>query len=365
MTTNNGAYELLDKLEGIVDGARRQMRSSLGLERPPRILPMRGFGTPDGVRVLARVLESRRTGRRMPGRRWRKAFRRWATLEIPDSRIQLRWRDRRWETRSDEEGYIDVTVPAPERIGSGWQSLQLRLVGSRYPDVGTSLRVMVIGPEHDFGVISDIDDTVIDTGVSNVLNLVKSFVYELPQEKQPFPGIDELYRALHHGPDGSSSNPLFYVSSSPMNLYEHLERTFERHGLPEGPLLLRDWGFDRTGMSPNGGHDHKLAKIESVMERTGRLPMILLGDSGQHDPELYREVVERYPDRVLAVAIRDVTPDRRDREVAAIGETIEASGVPFLATSRTEEIASFLAARGFVAASAVDEVAAEAKERAA
>ena len=363
MSRSNRAYRLLDRIEDAVDGAHRALRLKLGLRREPRILPMKGFGVPKGVRVLARVLEDRGTG----GGRWTRAFRRWATLEIPDARVEIRWRDRRWEARTDEEGYLDVTVPAPERVEAGWNDLRLRLVSSDYPDVTSPLRALVVGAEHDFGVISDLDDTIIDTGVSSTLALIKSWVYELPSEKDPFPGIDELYRALHRGADGDSGNPLFYVSSSPMNLYEHLERVFERHHLPEGPLLLRDWGFDHEGLSPDGGHEHKFEKAKRILEQTGSLPFVLIGDSGQHDPELYQRLVEAFPGRITAVAIRSVGPDSssaRSTEVRTIGEAIETAGVPFLATDRTEAMARFLAQRGFVTTDTIEEVRREAEHAA-
>ncbi|MAQ15819.1 MAG: hypothetical protein CMN30_13615 [Sandaracinus sp.] len=353
-------FRFLDRIEDTLDGASRRLRRTLGRTRPPRILPMRGFGVPQGVRILARVLEDRGEG----GNRWQKAYRRWATRELPGVPVEIHWRDRRWQARTDEEGYLDVTLPAPDRVEGGWHDVQLRLADARYPDTTATLRALVVGAEHDFGVLSDIDDTVIDTGVASSMNLLKSYFYDTASDKEPFPGIDELYRGLHAGRDGSGSNPMFYVSSSPMNLYEHLDRTFDRHRLPEGPLLLRDWGLDHQGFSPNGAHDHKLEKAERILERTGDLPFVLIGDSGQHDPELYLELVKRNPRRIAAVAVRDVTPDRRDAEVREIGESIEAQGVPFLAAGDTAEMARFFAERGFVAPATVDEVKSEA-ERAA
>lgn len=353
MTTRNTAYRILERAEDLVDGAYDRLRSLLGLSDPPRILPMKGFGEPAKVRVLARVLEDRGGP---DGGRWRRAFRRWATREMAGLRVDVRWRDRRWQAVSDDEGYIDISVPAPDRTDEGWHTLQLEVAEDGYPSVSAEARVLVVGPAHDFGVISDIDDTVIDTGATNALSLLKSFIYQLPAEKEPFPGIDELYRALRRGPGGTSANPLFYVSSSPMNLYEHLAALFESSGIPEGPLMLRDWGFSREGLSPDGGHEHKVDKVRAIMEQTGRLPFVLIGDSGQHDPELYRKICEEHAGRVTAIAIRDVTAPERDREVAEIGRAIEAMGVPFCAAETTADLARFFAERGLVQRDAVAEV---------
>jgi len=275
-------------------------------------------------------------------------------------RVEIAWRDRRWVATTDEEGYVDLSVPAPERVQPGWHTVKLRVVSDGYANVTQAAEVAVVGPKHDYGVISDIDDTIIDTGVANLFSLVKSFVYELPAEKRPFPGVGELYRALFGGPGGSGTNPFFYVSSSPLNLYEHLETLFEKTGLPPGPLLLRDWGWTRQGPSPDGGHAHKLEKARAILEQTGDLRFVLVGDSGQRDPELYRDLVEAHRERILAVAIRDVTPDARDREVRELGEDIEAMGVPFVSAESSDELARFFASRGLIAEHAVREVAAEA-----
>ena len=366
MTDVNLAFAVLQRVEDTLTGARRALRRRAGVTKPPRILPMKGFGARDGVRMRARVLEDRsaddasRQGNDQRLSRWRLAFRRWSTLEIPRARIEIQWRDKRWQAITSEEGYIDIVVPAPSGAPSGWNDVSLRIVDDGYRETVCAARVFVVGDPHDFGIISDIDDTVINTGAASVLSLATSFVYELPSEKKPFPGIDELYRALHAGSDRKGRNPVFYVSSSPFNLYEHLETLFDNEDMPEGPLLLRDWGFDFRGLTPDGSHEHKVEKVRDILKQTGDLRFVLLGDTGQQDPELYRRIVEEYPRRIAMVAVRDVSGPRRDAKVSALGEAIEAQGVPFVAVETTASIARALAERGFIPEVAAAEVAAAA-----
>ena len=113
------------------------------------------------------------------------------------------------------------------------------------------------------------------------------------------------------GPRARADNPIFYVSSSPWNLYEHLDEFLALHRIPAGPLLLRDWGLSRHGFAPGGGHSHKLDKIRGVLETFERLPFILIGDSGQEDAEHYRTIVREFPGRIRCVYIRNVPLTRR------------------------------------------------------
>ena len=51
------------------------------------------------------------------------------------------------------------------------------------------------------------------------------------------------------------------------------------------------------------------------------LGVVLVGDCGERDPEIYRQVVLRHPGRVFAVYVRDVAPERHDA-VRAISEEL-------------------------------------------
>lgn len=44
------------------------------------------------------------------------------------------------------------------------------------------------------------------------------------------------------------------------------------------------------------------------MTELPQIRWILVGDDGQHDPEIYDRIAHRYPDRIRVVAIRELTP---------------------------------------------------------
>ena len=173
----------------------------------------------------------------------------------------------------------------------------------------------------------------------------------------------QFYEALRQGRTGSAGNPIFYVSSSPWNLYEHLDEFLGLHRIPAGPLLLRDWGLSRTGFAPGGGHGHKLEKIRGLMEALAPLPFLLIGDSGQEDAEHYRTIVREFPGRVRCVYIRNVWHHSgREAELAAIAAEIQAAGSQMLMVDDTVTAARHAASQGWIHWREVAEVQAHQRE---
>ena len=206
------------------------------------------------------------------------------------------------------------------------------------------------------------DDTVIRSYASNFWKIARLTLLKNARTRLPFEGVSAFYNALAAGPGGdwarspaslepdadpaAPPNPIYYVSSSAWNLYE-LFRVFLRvNGLPDGPILLRDMGID-TNMFVAGGHDHKLVKIERIFESTGDLPFVLIGDSGQDDPKLYRDAVRQHPGRVRAIYIRDVR-DRTRFDVRRIAREVTAEGVPMELVPDTVAAANHAADLGLI-----------------
>ena len=99
--------------------------------------------------------------------------------------------------------------------------------------------------------------------------------------------------------------------------------------IPEsaGPLLLGDFGLDDEKLIHSPHDEHKHQQIQRVFDTYPSLPFVLIGDSGQRDPEIYLEVVRTAPARVKAVIIRDVTTPQRDSAVQKIAASIAELGL--------------------------------------
>jgi phosphatidate phosphatase APP1 len=351
-----------DTTERVLDRLKFSAKWRYHLWDHLRVQPYRGFGTRgdgsgDGgsLYLRGRVLDDRRPEKPSPGQpTWRNALstlRRVESDEIPDARVRLELEgEPPRHATTDEDGffYFDVrretAWPDPERV---WQEMRVALEApvpdaSNAEDATEPARVIVPHTEEaDFAVVSDLDDTVIRTGATNKLQMARVILLNNASTRAPFPGVGALYRALAEGPDAESHNPIFYVSSSPYNLYDMFQGFFEAQNIPPGPLFLKDYGITAEHFFKTGHGKHKTERVERLVETYPDLRFVLVGDSGQHDPEIYRQVVgDHGPEHIRAVFIRDVTSPERDAEVHAIARQVERMGVPMFLVEDTAEAAA-------------------------
>lgn len=210
-------------------------------------------------------------------------------------------------------------------------------------------------------VVSDIDDTVMRTGVGNKLGMLWRLFVADARSRVAFPGVAAFYRALHDGACGGEDNPVLYVSRAPWGTYDMLTAFFRMHHIPVGPeLFLREWGLSWRHPFPRKARDHKRELIGNMLALYPDLPFVLVGDSGQHDPEVYADVVREHPGRVRAVYIRNVSPaPSRAAEIEALARAVTSAGSTLVLASDTVAMAEHAAALGLVGPGTVDEVARE------
>jgi phosphatidate phosphatase APP1 len=338
-------------LETWFDRLRFEFKRRTGRIGPIEILPYRGHGTRDKLFFKGRVLEMVGTAPPSAGdsrrRNLRNIVRRFLSSEIPHARVRASHGGSELEAVADEEGFFDLRFDLEERLegDSGWHPVEIELLWPRTGEAGARARGSVlVAADARFGVISDLDDTVVRSSVTDLLRMVRIVLLSNAHTRLPFEGVADFYRALQLGSSGEELNPIFYVSSSPWNLYDMLEDFLNVHGVPAGPLFLKDW-------SPTTLRDHdrhKLGVIRMLLATYTDLPFILIGDSGERDPEIYRQVVREYPGRVRAIYIRDVTTRERDAAVHAIADELKNIGVEMLLTADTVEAAEHAAEKGLI-----------------
>jgi phosphatidate phosphatase APP1 len=347
-----GLTRAVREVEAIVDWVQYRKRGS----GPYRIVPYRGHGTPGRFHLKGRVLQGEpippASTFDTPLRNLLHTVRRLESDEVPAARVRARVGEEVQEVLADDEGYFQLSLAAdaPATDCEVWRPVELELVDppEESPLGRTTGYVLVPPTQARFGVVSDIDDTVVRTDVTSLLSMLRLVFLTNAHTRLPFEGVAAFYRALHRGDAGDCTNPIFYVSSSPWNLYDLLQEVFEVHGIPPGPVFLKEYGLRHDLLSSRGHHEHKLGAIEHILATHPDLSFILLGDSGQQDPEIYHEVVRRHPGRVLAIYIRDVSEDARDVQIAAITRELAAAGVDMVLTPDTVGAARHAAARGFI-----------------
>ncbi|MGL4832733.1 MAG: App1 family protein [Propionibacteriaceae bacterium] len=201
-------------------------------------------------------------------------------------------------TVADEDGYFDLRVPQ-HGLEPGWHTITIKTPYS----AGDEARILVVSDNATFGVISDIDDTVISTLLPRPLIAAwNSFV--LPENaRKPVEGMADLFQSIEAKlPD----TPVFYISTGSWDTSDFLHRFLTHNGYPDGPMLLSDWGPTNTGWF-RSGTEHKRRALRELARDLPNIRWLLIGDDGQHDPHLYREFANDHPTKVRAIAIRELT----------------------------------------------------------
>ncbi|MEA5455687.1 phosphatase domain-containing protein [Sinomonas sp. JGH33] len=290
----------------------------------PEVVAYRGYGTTTRVRILARVLygapglhriganTTREPSRGRDGCRpgWSEArpqgwtgtenvrgWRAFTSVPIEHSVVTIEIGDTTQTARADFGGVVDAMVDVT--LEPGWHPVRLSADGA-VPAVG---QVLVVDPATTFGIVSDIDDTVMVTALPRpFLALWNTFVLS-ERARTPTPGMSVLLdRLAARHPEA----PVMYLSTGPWNAAPTLSRFLGRNLYPAGPLLLTDWG-----MTPDSwfrsGREHKARNLARLAAEFPDVKWLLIGDNGQHDEAIYAEFARRHPESVAAVAIRELT----------------------------------------------------------
>jgi phosphatidate phosphatase APP1 len=362
---------LLNALSGVedkFDKARFLLKRNLGALGPFAILPYYGYGNHETVHIMGRLLEDE--GLDQPEEDdpvWKNLytmFKRYESDEITNARLRASFQGQTKEITKDSEGYFEVVFNTNEKLPENqiWHSIDFELLDQIIEDQGevkSTGEVMVPGERAQFGVISDVDDTILVSKSSDLIQKGKLTFLKNAKTRMPFEGVAAFYRALQKGSDGNRFNPIFYVSSSPWNLYDLLVRFCENNDIPKGPFLLRDMGLTKDKFIKSGHMNHKVEKVERIFRMYPDLSFILVGDSGQKDAEIYQKVVNDYPDKVLAIYIRDVSPEEktgRDGKVKKIAQTVKIHGIDMLLCQDTEDAAHHAIQKGYIPGDALSKV---------
>jgi len=313
----------LARLEYRFHSWRERRARSRGLQ--PTVTPFPGYAGVDWVRVLGRVLivppvPQRGSGEYASVRGWRS----FAAVPVGFAQVRITVAGIAHEVVADRGGVIDTVLTGS--LEPGWQTLTMSVEDGEPVET----RVFVVGPDVRFGVVSDIDDTVMVTALPRpLLAAWNSFVVD-EHARQPVPGMAVLMERLVRDRPGT---PVIYLSTGAWNIAPTLIRFLRRHLFPPGAMLLTDWGptHDRWFRS---GKDHKLSNLRRIAAEFPDVQWLLIGDDGQHDDELYTTFTSEHPENVVGVAIRRLSPAEA---VLAGGRTAvndhSAAAVPWVSES--------------------------------
>ena len=325
-------------LEGKLTQRRRDQKMQSGVFRGMNVLVYRGYvADGDVVRVRVRVVEVPE----LPGDSripyWDVAqanVRRHAALAIVGVEVTLTIGEHSAIAVTDSHGFASFALPVP-KLQAGWHDAHAVTTpiedGESASGTGQVVKPNGRAP---FLVISDIDDTILLTGLTEGLAMVARTVLREAEERRAIPGMSALYRGLERGlpTRGGNRRPtpaFFYVSTGSWSFYPLLQQFTELRDFPQGPMFLTDWGPTERYLRRSGA-EHKRTAIRRLLESYPDTTFVLIGDSGQRDPATYAEMAQEFPGRVALILIRQVGDDDEDRnvEVRERASALREEGIP-------------------------------------
>jgi phosphatidate phosphatase APP1 len=261
------------------------------------VIPYTGYGSTTWLRVLGRVLLAKGSQRHADtptGRGWRNFI----SVPVENADVRVNIGERSYAAQADRSGIIDVVIDVD--LEPGWHRIGLSTDGSA---VAPTL-VVVVAAETTFGVVSDIDDTVMVTALPRPLLAAWHTFVVNEHARATTPGMPVLYERLTSRYGGA---PLIYLSTGAWNVAPTLTRFLSRNLYPAGALLLTDWGPTPERWF-RSGREHKRSSLDRLAREFPQIKWLLVGDDGQRDESIYRDFVAQHPDNVAAVCIRRLTP---------------------------------------------------------
>ncbi len=305
----------------------------------PGIIGFGGYGSAERARVLGRVLVSPRGGERswlLEKRGWRPFF----DTQAPFEPVVVKLGNALQLLRTDSGGYIDAHLEG-HGLGSGWHEATVHLVhrsdfrrhekqlaqageGGKLAALGlesglrlsrpTRIPIRIVGPEETAGVISDVDDTVLVSMVPHKLLALRYAFVDKVSSRQAVPGMSHFLRVLQKDiprlqPSESKQQrvPLMFLSTGAWNTITALRHFLRSGNFSRATVLLRPWGISARGL-PLSGPVFKHSELDALVQMLPHVKWLLVGDNGQHDPEIFTEFGRKHPDSLAAIAIRTLLP---------------------------------------------------------
>lgn len=328
-----------------------------------KIVPFIGFGNAENTYISGEVVEENGISKPIEGRgKWHNIIamvRRYTGNEIEGIKVEVSYRGMRQLVKTDKYGIFHCHFRHDySESGKVWQNFVVTANDGDNSDSAEG-EVMILSEGPQFGIISDIDDTILISYATNKLMKLRLMLLNNAHTRMPFEGVSAFYNALQQGISGNEFNPVFYVSNSEWNLYDLLYEFIDFHRIPKGPLFLRELAIRvlRPWKLREVNRNHKMEVITRLFSVYKDMKFILIGDSGQKDPEIYSEIVTNFPGRVLAIYIRDVGIAEKVSKVKVLSERIrDEFRTEMLLVRDTEAAAMHAIENGYIARDYIDSI---------
>jgi phosphatidate phosphatase APP1 len=227
---------------------------------------------------------------------------------FPHTRLKLQWGNQQLRTEADGEGFFTFEWVSDFEVTAGWHPVTVESLDANSVVTGRGTGRLYVPHSTQYVFVSDIDDTVMVSHSATTFRRLWELLFRNPRTRRQFQHQSEFYQALAHAQtEAATPNPFFYVSSSEWNLYDYLAEFFTHNHLPEGIFLLSELKtireLFRSGQTKHAG---KQVRIERLLNVFPKQQFVLLGDNSQKDPHIYTSIANKFPQRILAIYIRQV-----------------------------------------------------------
>ncbi|MDR3128576.1 MAG: dihydrofolate reductase [Bifidobacteriaceae bacterium] len=253
------------------------------------------YGNDKRVRILARAVLA--SSKRNPNE-LRRGFRTLAAAQVPNIAVcvAINGKELNQTFQTDRGGYIDQYIDL--NLPSGHHKIQFWTPdNSQKKSLGY---LVIIDKATRWGIISDIDDTIMVSKIPSILLGAYNSLFRSPNKRQAVYGMKRLFASLHNR---FKQVAVFYVSTAPWNISQTVKNFLKANDFPYSPFILRDFG-------PTGeklfitGREHKIQAIQQIFADFPDMQWILIGDDGQIDPSIYRDIADLYPEKIKSIIIR-------------------------------------------------------------
>ncbi len=281
-----------------------------------RVEPFLAIGNEHELFFKGRVIKAYKQRRPSSRKSWIEniiaSIKRYSGSKVAYAKVEIKFQDMIYIVETDEEGVFEFHLKNVPPVNERQERVRFRIVEPTSVKGNLKVKLTVERFYGEHGVISDIDDTII---ISHAISIMKKFWLSISKNaysRRPLPGVSKFYRQLTQ----DQKYPVFYVSSSDWSLFDLIQDFISFREIPSGPLLLKDKHINLRNIWKSGGgdHSHKFDKISFLLTMYPGMSFVLVGDSGQHDPEIYLQVIQKFPGRIKDVFIRlvkEMDPSRK------------------------------------------------------
>jgi phosphatidate phosphatase APP1 len=295
-----------------------------------KIIGYRGIANTDKVIISGHAFEKHKVRDTSPhhGRRrnFKQTVHRFRARPLKWTAIDIKLNGTQHRVRTNKRGYFtseikhDIKKPGWYSYELLWKRNHLQFSGEFY-----------VSDEHETGVISDIDDTLLVSHSTRLIRKMVLILFRNAHSRKTIPFVKNWHSYIRELNDKEHPRDFFYVSNSEWNLYDFLVDFFHINELPKGVFFLQQLkkGIKDLISSGKVNHNHKTSSIEFLLRFYPNKQFILIGDNGQKDMEVYLEIVSKYHERIKGVMIRKLSYIKNEKKVQKFADSIGEFNVPF------------------------------------